>query len=181
MPSLVVSMGSGGWNEIGPDGQQDQRAPWPQDRDEEAARDPRSRCGQHGPLSIVWELALLRDAIIERAAVGVPLVCAVRDVLSGGGMSNRPVLPFARKAQPEQPEEEMVDYVGMWRATDADEAECVALFGDVEDALKEARWRLNQGETLYVGRGWMSLSEWNALKEVPGDFAFPTRKPHDHR
>lgn len=50
---------------------------------------------------------------------------------------------------------------------------CVALFSDVEHAIKEARSRLAEGYSVSIETGAMTNAEWNALEEVPDDFAFP--------
>lgn len=49
---------------------------------------------------------------------------------------------------------------------------CVAVFGDVEDAIAEVRLQLLAGYSASVDIGAMTEAEWNALEEVPDDFAF---------
>jgi hypothetical protein len=51
-------------------------------------------------------------------------------------------------------------------------ATCVALFGDVEDAIVEARACLVEGRSVSIDIGEMTDAEWDALEEVPDDFAF---------
>lgn len=49
---------------------------------------------------------------------------------------------------------------------------CVALFGDAEDAITEARERLLEGYSVSIDIGRMTEGEWDAIEEVPDDFTF---------
>lgn len=49
---------------------------------------------------------------------------------------------------------------------------CVAVFGDVEDAIAEASARVRDGYSVSIDIGVMTPAEWDALEEVPDDFAF---------
>lgn len=69
-----------------------------------------------------------------------------------------------------------VKYLAVYRSSTTDDPEkgydsiCVALFGDVDDALAEARVQLEQGYHVTIDQGVMSQAEWDALEEVPDDF-----------
>ena len=52
---------------------------------------------------------------------------------------------------------------------------CVALFGDAIDAIDEARDLLLEGYAVSIEVGQMTDAEWDALEEVPDDFAFSDR------
>jgi hypothetical protein len=47
---------------------------------------------------------------------------------------------------------------------------CVALFGDVDDAIDEARRLLADRYHVMIDQGTMPQAEWDALEEVPDDF-----------
>jgi hypothetical protein len=49
---------------------------------------------------------------------------------------------------------------------------CVALFGDAEDAIAEARTRLLEGYSVSIDIGLMPAAEFDALDDVPDDFRF---------
>lgn len=49
---------------------------------------------------------------------------------------------------------------------------CVAVFGAAEDAIAEAADHLREGYSVSVDIGFMTRAEWDALEEVPDDFAF---------
>src|SRR5213075_1084736 len=51
-------------------------------------------------------------------------------------------------------------------------ATCVAVFGDVEDAIKEAAANVREGHSVSIDIGMMTDDEWDALEEVPDDFRF---------
>lgn len=51
-------------------------------------------------------------------------------------------------------------------------SQCVAVLGDVEDAIKEAGDRLRDGFSVSIDIGMMTDAEWDALEEVPDDFMF---------
>jgi hypothetical protein len=50
---------------------------------------------------------------------------------------------------------------------------CVAIFGELEDAIAEARaYLVAEGRSVWIDIGQMTAAEWDALDEVPDDFAF---------
>jgi hypothetical protein len=54
---------------------------------------------------------------------------------------------------------------------------CVAVFGDLEEAIAEARCYLLEGYSIMIEMGVMTQAEWDALEEVPDDFAFTAPVP----
>jgi hypothetical protein len=49
---------------------------------------------------------------------------------------------------------------------------CVALFTDADEALALARIHLFEGYSVSIEIGAMTRAEWDAIEEVPDDFAF---------
>ena len=70
-----------------------------------------------------------------------------------------------------------VRYLSVYRSDTTDDPEagyvqiCTGLFVDVDDALAEAKRHLEDGYHVSIDRGEMSQAEWDALEEVPDDFA----------
>jgi hypothetical protein len=73
-----------------------------------------------------------------------------------------------------------VTYYAVYRSDDVGNPEdgygsiCTALFGEIDEAVEEARRLLADGYHVIIDRGAMSQEKWDALEEVPDDFVATT-------
>lgn len=76
-----------------------------------------------------------------------------------------------------------VAYLAVYRSDTKDSPEsgysgvCVGLFGDVDEALREARRLLQDEYHVHIEHGVMSQADWDALEEVPDDFVAQLEAP----
>jgi hypothetical protein len=70
----------------------------------------------------------------------------------------------------------MVKYFAVYRSDTICDAEdgyggiCTGLFGEMNEAIAEARGLLAEGYHVNIDQGSMTEADWDAMEEVPDDF-----------